>query len=335
MTFDERAAWLDRELGVGRSFDMVGRSLVIAGRRARLWVVNGYAYDAILERMIALWQALPEGQEISGLHSFVEKYVSASDAEVETDGHEAVRQVLAGKTLLILEGFPGSILMDVKQFPLRAVAEPDTSKVLRGSHDGFGESIMKNAALLRRRIRSTDLTLEHLTVGGRSAADVALCYMQGEADGKLLAELREKLEKIDVRSVSMSQESLMEAMAPKQWYNPFPKVRYTERPDVATACLMEGDILVMVDNSPSVMIFPVSVFRFAEEVNDYYFPPLTGSYLRFVRLIVLLLTIFVTPLWYLLAKSPGGIHEHLKFLLIQDDYFVPLIFTAFIGGIHH
>ena len=143
--------------------------------------------------------------------------------------------VFAGKTLLIIDGYEGGLLMDAKQFPLRSVEEPNSSKVLRGSHDGFVESIMKNAALLRRRIRDPALTLERLQVSGRSRADVALCYMRGQADETLIAELREKLAHMDVGSVAMSQESIAEAIAPKQWYNPFPKVRYTERPDTATA----------------------------------------------------------------------------------------------------
>lgn len=323
--FSERVQVLDELLGVGRSFDMIGRDLEICGRRCRLWVVNGYADDAVLERVIAGWQALPSQEEIRDLETFVRRHVSSCDAAVETDRDLAVTGVFAGKTLLMMDGLPGGILMEAKQFPLRSVAEPDNSKVLRGSHDGFLENIIKNAALLRRRIRSPELTLEHLRTGGRSGADVALCYMEGEADEALVEDLRQRIEAIDVRSLSMTQESLEEALVPKQWYNPFPKVRYTERPDVATASLMEGNVLLMVDNSPAVMILPVSVFYFAEEINDYYLPPLVGSYLRLTRLIVLFLTIFVTPLWYLLAKSPENVHESLHFLLIEDDYFVPLI----------
>ncbi len=323
--FSDRVQKLDALLGVGRSFDMIGRDLEICGRRSRLWVVNGYADDAVLERLISRWQALSQQEEIQDLETFVRRHVSSCDAAVETDRDLAVTAVFAGKTLLVIDGLAGGILMEAKQFPLRSVSEPDNSKVLRGSHDGFLENIVKNAALLRRRIRSSQLTLEHLRTGGRSGADVALCYMEGEADEKLLEDLRKRISAIDVRSLSMTQESLEEALAPKQWYNPFPKVRYTERPDVATASLMEGNVLLMVDNSPAVMILPVSVFYFAEEINDYYFPPLVGSYLRLTRLLVLFLTIFVTPLWYLLAKTPERVHPYLHFLMIQDDYFVPLI----------
>ena len=128
-----------------------------------------------------------------------------------------------------------------------------------------------------------------------------------------------------VRSVAMSQETIAEAISPKQWYNPFPKVRYTERPDVATASVMEGSILVLVDNTPVVMVLPVSLLRFNEEINDYYFPPLVGTYLRVIRFFVMLLNVIITPLWYLLATEPGGLREPWDFLLVEGDYAVPLI----------
>ena len=236
----------------------------------------------------------------------------------------------SGKSTLLnilgmVEGYDGGILLEAKTYPTRAVKEPDTSKVLRGSHDGFTENIMQNAALLRRRIRTPELTLERHQIGGRSACDVALVYLKGEAEEAQLDILRRKLKAIDVGSIAMSQESVAECIVPKQWWNPFPKIRYTERPDVATAAVMEGGILLMVDNSASLMVLPTSLFSFAEEVNDYYFPPLIGSYLRIVRLTVLFLTVFITPLWYLLVKDPARLHENFHFLLIEDEYFVPLI----------
>ena len=323
--FNTRTAQLDDLLGVGRSFDMVGRSLTVGGRRARLWVVNGYADDAVLERAISGWLPIRDLNGIGTLEAFVAQYVTVSEAEAETDMDKAVTAVFSGKTLLVIDGYPGGVLMDAKQFPLRGIEEPDTSKVLRGSHDGFVESIMANAALLRRRIRDPALTLERHQVGGRSQTDVALVYMKGEANEQHLHQLRQKLDSIDVRSIAMSQESIAECIVPKQWWNPFPKIRYTERPDVATASVMEGSILLMIDNTPSVMLLPTTLFSFAEEINDYYFPPLIGTYLRIVRLVVLFLTVFITPLWYLLVKNGDVLPGELEFLLIEDEYFVPLI----------
>ena len=323
--FDTRTAQLDDLLGVGRNFDMVGREVSVGGRRARLWVVNGYAEDALIERMIGRLLAVGSLKGVPDLAAFLAAYVTVPDAAAVTEVHDMVMGVFAGKTLLVIDGYDGGILLDAKEYPTRSVQEPDTSKVLRGSHDGFVESIMANAALLRRRIRDPALTLERYQVGGRSQTDVALVYMAGEANEKYLQQLRQKLQAIDVGSISMSQESVAECIVPKQWWNPFPKIRYTERPDVATASIMEGSILLMIDNTPSVMLLPTTLFSFAEEINDYYFPPLIGTYLRIIRLVVLFLTVFITPLWYLLVKNGDILPGELEFLLVEDEYFVPLI----------
>lgn len=325
MEFVEKCRMLDALLGVGRSFDMVGRDLCVGGRRGRLWVVNGYAEDALLERAVERLQAAPPLEQRSTPEELVERYVTVCDASVCRDKMQAVTAVFSGKTLLVVDGFPGGILMDAKQLPTRSVQEPDAGKVLRGSHDGFVESIMKNAALLRRRIRDPALTLERVQTGGRSRCDVALCYMKGQADEALLERLRRKLEQMQVRSVSLGQETVAEAIAPRQWWNPFPKVRFTERPDVATAAVMEGDILLLVDNTPAVMLLPVSLFRFAEEINDYYFPPLVGTYLRMIRVVVLTLNVIITPLWYLLVTDEAGLSGGWEFLLIEGEYAVPIL----------
>ena len=218
--FHEKTAALDGLLGVGQCFDMTARDLTIGGRAARLWVVNGYAQEDILERVIAGWQSLPPLDELSDPEQFCRRYVSACDAQPVTDRHDAIMGVFAGKTLVVIDGFTGGLLLDVKHFPTRSVEEPDTSRVLRGSHDGFVENLMQNAALLRRRIRDPHLRLERIQLPERSATDVALCYMEGEADEDLLRELREKLAHLQAGSIAMSQESIVEAIAPRQFWNP-------------------------------------------------------------------------------------------------------------------
>jgi len=315
---------LDALLGVGRNFDVLGRNIAVGARRGRLWVVVGFVKDELVERLVGNLQRLDTAR-CPTAETLIAHSINIADAVVERDETKLLTAVFSGKTLLMVEGYDGGILLEAKTYPTRAVKEPDTSKVLRGSHDGFTENIMQNAALLRRRIRTPELTLERHQIGGRSACDVALVYLKGEAEEAQLDILRRKLAAIDVGSIAMSQESVAECIVPKQWWNPFPKIRYTERPDVATAAIMEGGILLMVDNSASLMVLPTSLFSFAEEVNDYYFPPLIGSYLRIVRLTVLFLTVFITPLWYLLVKDPDRLHENFHFLLIEDEYFVPLI----------
>lgn len=324
--YEENVRALDDLLGVGRCFDMIARDLCVGGKRARLWVVDGYGDDAVIERMLSFWLALETVDDAPTMQAFIERYVTFGEVNTERDLKTAVTNVFLGKMLLLIEGYDACALIDAKQFPARGVEEPSSGKVLRGAHDGFIETLVVNAALLRRRIRDPQLTLEGHKVSDRSRADVVLCYLENKVDRRLLGELRQKLSKIDVCSISMSQESIAEAMMGKgQWWNPFPKVRYTERPDAATACVMEGDIIVLVDNSPAAMILPTHFFDFVQEANDFYFPPLVGTYLRVLRVVVFLLTMFITPVWYLLVKDPSRTQAGLQFLAIDSDYSVPIL----------
>lgn len=315
---------LDTLLGVGRSFDVIARDLYVGRRRCRLYTIDGYGDDAVLERVIAHLLSVSSTVDADTMQDFIDRYVTFGEVDAERDLEKAVTGVFLGKSLLLAEGYDACALIDAKQFPSRGVEEPSSGQVLRGAHDGFIETLTVNAALLRRRIRDPRLTLEGRQISQRSHADVALCYLEDKVDRDLLEELRRKLDAIDLHSIAMSQESVAEAMMKPQWWNPFPKVRYTERPDAATACIMEGSIVLLVDNSPAAMLLPTSFFDFVQEANDFYFPPLVGSYLRILRYVVFFLTLFITPVWYLLVKT-AGTEGALHFLAIAEDYEVPLL----------
>lgn len=325
--YRENVRVLDGLLGVGRSCDMVSRDYLIDGRRARLWVVDGFGSDSILERMGAFWLTLkPENVVgLTEMQDFLDRYITFSESNVTFDISDAVTSVFLGKSLLAVEGLAGVALMDAKGYPSRSVHEPPDGKVLRGSHDGFVEAVVPNMALLRRRIRDPHLTMEGHKVGSRTHNDAVLCYLDDKVDQDLLRKLRGKLLGLDVRSLTMAQESLAEAIRPKQWYNPFPKVRYTERPDAAAASIMEGSIVLMVDNSPSVMILPTGFFDFTQESNDYYFPPLVGTYLRVLRVTVFLLSLFITPAWYLMVSEPNRLPGWLNFLSSPEPVSLSLL----------
>ena len=322
--FDRNAERLDKLLGVGRSLDVIARDFYAGRRRCRLYGIDGYGDSAVVERVLAHLLVLPSTVEAQSAQEFIDRYITFAQANAENDLETVVIAVLQGKTLLLLDGYADCVLMDAKQYPARSVDEPASGKVLRGAHDGFIETLLVNTALLRRRIRDPRLTLEGHQISEKSHADVALCYLEHKVDRDLLEEIRRKLDSIDIRSVSMSQESIAEALMKPQWWNPFPNVRYTERPDVATACIMEGSIILLTDNSPAAMILPTNFFDFVQEANDFYFPPLIGSYLRILRYVVFLLTLFITPVWYALVKS-GATEGALHFLAIAEEYEVPLL----------
>ena len=327
LDYQLNTAHMDDLLGANRSCDMVSRDYCIGGRQARLWVVDGFGKDAILERLGALWLSLPVESvaPVTEMDDFIRRFIAFSEVNATEDIDEIVTSVLLGKSLLLVEGVRGGALIDAKDYPTRSVDEPADGKVLRGSHDGFVEALVPNLALLRRRIRDPQLTCEALRLGSRSRTDAALCYLEDRADPAMLAELRQKLNAIQARSLSMGQESVAEAIRPGQWYNPFPKVRYTERPDAAAATVLEGGIVLMVDNSPAVMLLPTCFWDFVQEANDFYFPPLTGTYLRILRMTVFFLSLFITPVWYLLAETPGLLPPQLLFIIPAEDAALSLL----------
>ena len=323
---DNQAA-LDALLGVGRSYDVIARDLWIGSRRGRLYVIDGYGDDGVIERVCSflLGRGAQLAEEARDMQELVDRAVTFCEVDCENRVDEILTGAFLGKTVLLVDGFDHCALIDAKGYPCRAVSEPSDGKVLRGSHDGFTETLVQNTALLRRRIRDKELTLENHKVGSRSKTDVVLAYLENKVDRGELETLRRKLAAIDVNSTAMSQESIAEAMMAPQWYNPFPKVRYTERPDAATACVMEGNIVLLVDNSPSVMLLPTHFLDFMEEANDYYFPPLVGTYLRYLRIAVMLLSLLITPLWYLLVKDPAQAPEFLRFVAPEEGGSVPLL----------
>lgn len=320
----------ERLLGISKSFDLISRRMTIGGKGACFYFIDGFIKDeAMLKIMDALYgvtkEDLPDSAE-----RLVSDFLPYVEVDLVKEYKEVARNLFSGVLCLFVEGYEECIAIDCRTYPARGVEEPQKDKVLRGSRDGFVETIVFNTALIRRRIRDADLRVEMLNVGRSSKTDVVLCYMDGRADQELLEELRKRISAIDVDSLTMNQESLAECLYKKKWYNPFPKFKYTERPDTAAACILEGNIIVLVDNSPSVMIIPTSIFDIVEEADDYYFPPITGTYLRFARFLIAFIALFMTPTFLLLMQNTHLIPEWLAFINIKETVHVPLIFQFLI-----
>jgi len=167
--------------------------------------------------------------------------------------------------------------------------------------------------------------MSYVTVGNNSKTDIAICYMDGKADPKYVEYLKEKLKNIDTGSLSLGHQSLTECLVKTRWYNPFPKVRNTERPDTAVAQLLEGSVIILCDNSPEAMILPTTIFDFMQEANDFYYPPLTGTYLRIVRHLVFWSTLVLIPIWYLFIKNPEIVPSWLLFTIPTSEAKIPII----------
>lgn len=322
---------LDSFFRIDRNFDVVNTKFQTAGRQAKLYFIDGFIDSETSEQVKSFMMHL-DTLNFDNLtaQQFSELVIPYIELELCNDIDKISDVVYAGAVLLIVEGFDTGFLVKTRSYPKRSVEEPDNDKVLRGAHDGFIESLLINSALIRRRIRDRDMIMETHKAGRKSNTDICLCYLESKADKKIIENLRKRISEIDVNTLNMSQESLVECLIKKQKLNPFPKVRYTERPDAAASCIAEGSIIILVDNSPAAMIVPTSFFEFLQDTNDYYFPPIVGTYLRIVRAIIFGLALFLSPVWYLLVKNPDFIPEWLNFITIKEPYTVPIIAQLFV-----
>ena len=326
----ENVAYVNEILPVEDSFDIVQRNMFIGGREAAFYFVDGFTKDeSMLKIMDSLFSVTEEDMPGSATE-FSRKYIPYVEVDILGDFDQIFKNVLSGATCLFIDGYEACFVIDCRTYPARSVEEPDKDKSLRGSRDGFVETIVFNTALMRRRIRDPHLTMKMMDIGESSRTDVAVCYMSDRVDNELLNKLMDKLNGIRTDALVMNQQSLAECLMKRKWYNPFPKFKFTERPDTASACLLEGKIVILVDNSPSAMILPTSVFDIIEEANDYYFPTLTGVYLKVARALIAILTVFLTPLYLLFMQNIRWIPDQFLFIVVRDMVNVPLIWQLLI-----
>ncbi len=322
---NENITLLQKRLHINECFDLVYRSIIIGGQKSCFVFVDGFCKDELMEKFLQfLIEITPEAMPADPYAMLKTKmpYVEID----KTNSYETLEtMVLSGVFALLIDGFDEAILIDSRTYPARDVAEPDKDKTLRGSRDGFVETLIFNTALIRRRIRSSELRMKLYTIGTISKTDVVVCFMENKVDQGFLHEIEQKLSDIQVEALSMNQESLAECLFEGKWYNPFPKFRYTERPDTTCAQLLEGSIAILVDNSPSVMLLPTSILDYLEEADDFYFPPVTGTYLRITRFLITIFAYLLTPLYTLFMLHPDWLPDALQFMQITDPINIPLI----------
>ena len=322
---DENVMNLNEILNLDANFDIIRKGITIAGKQACIYFIDGFLEEAIMEKLLEFFYKLkPEEMPMTAkqMIDHVVPYVEVTAIEEED---LLIQSLLSGITCLLIDGYDTCIGLDCRSYPMRGVDEPSKDKALRGSKDGFVETVVFNTALIRRRIRSPKLSMEIMTAGRTSRTDIVICYMEDRVDRKLLREIRGRINAIKVDALTMNQESLAECIYERKWFNPFPKFKFTERPDAASAAILEGNIVILVDNSPQAMIVPTSIFDIVEEADDYYFPPVTGSYLRLTRFLIALITLLLTPVFLLLFQNPQWVPPWLSFIQIKDTINVPIV----------
>ena len=325
-SFEDNIRYMNEILPVNESFDIIRREMEIGEKASVFYYIDGFIKDEAMLKIMDSFLSVSEEDMPEDAEGFIRKNVPYVEVDILEDFDQVIRNVLSGPAVLFINGYKECIAIDCRTYPARSVDEPDKDRSLRGSRDGFVETIVFNTALMRRRIRDPHLVMEMTEAGQTSRTDIALCYMNDRVDPELLKNLKDRIESLQIDDLRMNQQSLAEALFKRKWFNPFPKFKFTERPDTAAACLLEGKVVILVDNSPSAMILPTSILDMIEEANDYYFPTVTAVYLKVTRALITIATVFFTPLYLLFMQNQDWLPEAFEFVAVRDTVNIPLIF---------
>lgn len=323
--FKEYISFFQKTFPIGQSFDIGQRNMLIGDRNAYFYYIDGFIKSETMERIMAeLFKVTrKEVDQSETIADFIKAHLSYAQATPEKNTDKMTKAVLSGLTVLFIDGYSEGIVMDLRTYPTRGVEEPEKEKSLRGPKDGLVETLLFNTNMIRRRIRDPRLVFEMYTIGSTSQTDVCLTYVKGLEDERVLKKIKEKLSEIKIDTLTVGDQSLVEAIGKSQWMNPVPKVRYTQRPDIIAAHLVEGKIAILIDNSPTAIMIPTTIFDFMQDTDDYYFPILTGNYFRLLRFLNMIAVIFLTPFYLLIAEGDIPV-SFLEFFIPDKDYAIPL-----------
>lgn len=322
-----------KRVGLGISFDLGVRKITVLKKNIHFYYVNGLTDSSFIIEILEYLVTLNDTERLSSkVYDIVKNRIVHQQVQIVNTIDEMVLQVLSGLIGIVVEGAGEAIIVDVRNYPGRQPQEPDTEKVVRGSRDGYVENIILNTALTRRRIRDERLRFEIMRIGQRSKTDVAIGYIDGVANLDLVETIKKDLKAIDVDGITMADKTVEEFIL-KQKYNPYPLVRYTERADVGAVHLLEGHVLIFVDTSPSVMITPATFFHHSQHAEEYRNAPAVGTFVRWIRYIGIIASVFLLPLWYLFVVEPSLLPHKLEFIGPNKHTNIPMIVQIFIADV--
>lgn len=325
--------YMKEKLGMDVSFDVGFREIVLLKRKVQLYYVTGLCDAAIVQELLKTLIYINDMErESRKLADIVENRLNHQQVNKVEFMDEVVDQILSGLVAVFIDGEKKAFIVDVRSYPGRTPEEPDTEKVIRGSRDGYTENIIENTALTRRRIRDERLRHEMLKVGERSKTDVCVSYLQDVADRGLVEYVKSKLEKIDIDGISMADKTIDEFFIDRKW-NHYPLVRYTERPDVAASHLFEGHVIIIVDTSPSVIILPTTFFHHTQHAEEFRQTPAVGTFIRLIRFLAVLASMYLLPLWLLFALEPTLLPKELSFIGPNEEGNIPIVIQILIAEI--
>ncbi|SCN23850.1 Spore germination protein B1 [Clostridium sp. N3C] len=279
--------------------DVVFRRFYVGPWEAALIYVEGLADNKLLNDFV-METLMIFGDRVQSIEDIKDTLITVTDIKEEKKLDSAIKALLSGETIFMIDGIDIAYIIATKFWPSRGISEPSSESVLRGPKDALVESLRANTALIRRRIRDTRLKVESTTVGVRSKTDIAIMYVEDIVNHDVLAQVKEKLDKINIDAILDS--AYIEQLLEGSKWSIFPQIQATERPDVVAAALLEGRVALVVDNSPFCLIVPATLSALFQSPDDYNQRWLYASSIRLLRTIAILLSL-VLPGVYVSVTS--------------------------------
>lgn len=255
-------------------------------------VSNMMLEDSALGKMMNhFWESSPEQ-----IQEFVKNNsLGIADVRKFSTMEEAMSAMLAGNAVFFMNGYDKAMKISSKGYPNMGVQEVKTEKVVRGSREGFTDSVKTNSALVRKRLRDTSMKVLEQPIGVRSNTMIQILYMEDLVQEDLLEDLKERLERYEIDGIMDS--GMLEQLTEDNWYSPFPQYQTTERPDRAAQELLNGKIVVLCDNSPVGLILPSTFNGFMESSEDWYHHFEMASFLRVLRYLAMVVAALLPGLY--------------------------------------
>ena len=265
--------------------DLIIRRFMLGGLiPAAAAFINGMADGNSINDFI-LRSGMRKGA-LEGAHGSIAKFAienifAVNEANPETDWNKVMEAITEGQTAVFIDKDASAIIVDTRGFEKRSVSTSENEKTVLGPKEAFSESIRTNIPLLRRIVRRTDFVCEFRSSGSESGTRVGILYCEGIANETLLNEVKRRLSSVDTRAVLDI--GVLDQLASRKNFSPFPQTLLTERPDRAASHIMQGHVAVLLDGSPAAVIMPITLFSLMTSSEDAYLKPLLGSILRAVR----------------------------------------------------
>lgn len=288
-SLEKNVALLQKDLA--NSFDVVYRHVAIQEKQCVLVFLSSLTDSALISNIV-------ESIVITAKSEVALTFYPGS-VEAKEDLHKAITSMLSGQCIVLVEGSKQAYCVETRRYPSRTTAEPSVEKSVRGAHDGFVENIILNVGLLRRRIRDPKLRVVLNKEGVKTRTDIAYVYIEHLVDPDILTDFEHRLLTLDETEI-LSERNLCEELYGKT-LNPYPHVRYSERPDICAIHLLQGYLIVLVDNSPSAMILPTTFFEQTKQIEEYTQTTLIATFTRVIRLIGIVFSLYLLPLWIALV----------------------------------